>query len=211
MNARIIFIIIFSLIIGTVLPQFLLAESVDVNIDALVLGCGDEIIQSPEECDSSNLDGQTCANKGFSSGTLSCSVSCLFNTSGCTSSSPATLGSGGVPTITRLFNVVVVTPIDNFIDNVVISPLVSTINNGVSVINSFINRSQNTDSNVNIPITQEQKKESPALFDISIEPIEPKQSTNVFGRALIKIKNSLFNFITGTFNVKIFSRIFFWW
>ena len=50
--------------------------------------CGDGVIESPEQCEGSNLNGQTCQTLGYGSGTLSCS-SCSFVTSGCTSPPPA--------------------------------------------------------------------------------------------------------------------------
>ncbi len=62
-----------------------------INIDAIVEGCGDVLIESPEECDGVNLAGQTCPSRGFSGGTLSCTLSCTFNTSSCTTSN----GGGG--------------------------------------------------------------------------------------------------------------------
>ncbi len=51
---------------------------------AAVGRCGDGTIQGGygEECDGSNLAGQTCASQGFNPGTLSCS-DCQFVTSGC--------------------------------------------------------------------------------------------------------------------------------
>lgn len=50
----------------------------------LSAGCGDEIvdIQSGEECDGSNLNGQTCVGLGLASGDLACD-SCRFDISGC--------------------------------------------------------------------------------------------------------------------------------
>ncbi|MCL2822702.1 MAG: hypothetical protein FWD57_01800, partial [Polyangiaceae bacterium] len=45
--------------------------------------CGDGAVNDGEECDSSNLDGKTCAILGFDGGDLSCMRSCLFDTSGC--------------------------------------------------------------------------------------------------------------------------------
>ena len=45
--------------------------------------CGDGIVDSGENCDGSNLTGNTCASLGYSGGTLSCSSSCTFDTSGC--------------------------------------------------------------------------------------------------------------------------------
>ena len=47
--------------------------------------CGNNIKEGTEECDGSDLGGQTCQTKGFSSGTLACSVSCAFETSQCIS------------------------------------------------------------------------------------------------------------------------------
>jgi hypothetical protein len=89
---------IFILFLGIVfLPYFSLAQnsqSGTVSIQANVPGCGDNIIQSGEECDGSNLGGQTCQSRGFSSGTLSCNSNCTFNTSQC-SSAPSGGGGGG--------------------------------------------------------------------------------------------------------------------
>jgi hypothetical protein len=48
--------------------------------------CGDGIVDSVEQCDSSNVNGKTCTSipGGFSGGTLACAANCTFNTSGCT-------------------------------------------------------------------------------------------------------------------------------
>ena len=46
--------------------------------------CGDGFLRTGfEECDSSNLNGQSCAGLGLGSGALLCSASCEFDTSGC--------------------------------------------------------------------------------------------------------------------------------
>ncbi|MBU1219082.1 hypothetical protein KKF34_15730 [Myxococcota bacterium] len=45
--------------------------------------CGDLVIDLDEECDGSNLDGETCQSLGFASGTLSCSQDCEFITTAC--------------------------------------------------------------------------------------------------------------------------------
>jgi hypothetical protein len=55
--------------------------------------CGDGVINSGEECDGANLNGQTCVLKGFASGTLSCSSSCAFNTSLCVAAAPVPVPS----------------------------------------------------------------------------------------------------------------------
>jgi hypothetical protein len=55
--------------------------------------CGNGVVdQASEQCDGSDLDGATCASRGFSGGTLSCNASCRFVTTGCTN------GGGGTPT-----------------------------------------------------------------------------------------------------------------
>jgi cysteine-rich repeat protein len=56
------------------------------RIDSTPCGtCGDGSVGGPEECDGSDLGGETCASRGFTGGNLACSASCAFDTSGCTS------------------------------------------------------------------------------------------------------------------------------
>jgi len=45
--------------------------------------CGDGTVYGAEQCDGTNLNGQTCVTKGYFTGTLSCSSGCQFDTSGC--------------------------------------------------------------------------------------------------------------------------------
>ena len=47
--------------------------------------CGNGVVETGEACDGGNLNGATCQSLGFSGGTLACSGSCTFDTSGCTS------------------------------------------------------------------------------------------------------------------------------
>ena len=57
--------------------------------------CGDGIVnQQSEQCDGTNLSGQTCVTKGFSSGVLSCNSQCQFNTSQCTNPPVPVCGNG---------------------------------------------------------------------------------------------------------------------
>jgi hypothetical protein len=58
-------------------------------------GCGDGVAQPElgEECDGDDLRGFSCQSFGFSSGQLSCSFSCTFDTSGCRTTYPG--GGGG--------------------------------------------------------------------------------------------------------------------
>jgi hypothetical protein len=45
--------------------------------------CGNGVIETGEECEGSNLNGQTCQNQGFASGNLSCNNACQFDKSAC--------------------------------------------------------------------------------------------------------------------------------
>ncbi len=55
--------------------------------------CGNGTIDSGEQCDGSNLNGNTCSSQGFDGGSLSCSSSCMLVTSSCTYN-PANAPSG---------------------------------------------------------------------------------------------------------------------
>jgi subtilisin family serine protease len=65
--------------------------------------CGDGIVDTGEACDGSDLDGESCTSLGYTGGTLSCSGSCTFVTSGCTSgtSDPDNGGGSFSPGLTR--------------------------------------------------------------------------------------------------------------
>jgi hypothetical protein len=45
--------------------------------------CGNGIIEQGEQCDTTNLNGMTCTDLGFNSGTLKCNSYCQFDTSQC--------------------------------------------------------------------------------------------------------------------------------
>ena len=59
--------------------------------------CGNGSTETPEPCDGSNLNGQTCADlAGFSGGQLACALDCLtFDTSQCTPDNGNTGGNNG--------------------------------------------------------------------------------------------------------------------
>jgi hypothetical protein len=50
--------------------------------------CGDGIRTGPEECDGTDLGGQSCAGLGLGSGDLGCTEGCTFDTSGCAGTVP---------------------------------------------------------------------------------------------------------------------------
>ena len=54
--------------------------------------CNDGTLEAPEQCEGTNLNGKTCSDLGFYSGTLACSEFCTFDTGGCT----GTCGDGAL-------------------------------------------------------------------------------------------------------------------
>jgi hypothetical protein len=67
----------------------------EVSIDARVPGCGDGVVETLEECDGVNLNGASCMSRGFTSGSLSCTSSCSFNSSACIYTPPTSGGGSG--------------------------------------------------------------------------------------------------------------------
>lgn len=63
------------------------ANSRDVTATIKLAVCGDSVVESPEDCDGTELSGSSCTSLGYDSGTLSCDVSCSFDTSSCTTAS----------------------------------------------------------------------------------------------------------------------------
>jgi hypothetical protein len=57
--------------------------------------CGSGVIETGEDCDGTQLGGQTCTGLGYTGGTLKCTETCTFDTSGC-----AGTGGGTTPTVT---------------------------------------------------------------------------------------------------------------
>jgi hypothetical protein len=93
-----------SLVVGNLLLLFFTVGGIvsaqssgtgEVLIDALVPGCGNGIIESGEECDGAALSGASCFTKGYTGGSLSCTSSCLFNTSSCVYTPPVASSGGG--------------------------------------------------------------------------------------------------------------------
>jgi hypothetical protein len=52
--------------------------------------CGNNVIDAVngEDCDGTDLDGETCVSQGFVQGTLACDSQCAFDTSACSNSMP---------------------------------------------------------------------------------------------------------------------------
>ena len=80
----------------------------NITIEILAL-CGNNIKETGEECDGTDLAGQSCTSKGYTGGTLSCNSSCNFVTSACTSGGDGGGGGGGgggyiAPATSAIFN-----------------------------------------------------------------------------------------------------------
>ena len=87
--------LIFVFCILNLAPQSALASgTTNITIEIISL-CGNGVIDQGEQCDGSNLAGQTCSSRGYTGGTLSCNSTCTINTSQCTSASPPSGGGGG--------------------------------------------------------------------------------------------------------------------
>jgi hypothetical protein len=71
------------------------APNAVVNATITISVCGNGAIEGGEECDGAALGGQSCAGRGFTTGTLSCRPDCTFNTSQCTSQQSTSSGGGG--------------------------------------------------------------------------------------------------------------------
>src|SRR5690606_10668811 len=84
---------ILSLIIVTTLSLPLSVFAIDVTVTAVVRGCDDGVIDPGmgEQCETGNLNGESCQSLGYNSGTLSCTTACTFDVSQCSYSS----GGGG--------------------------------------------------------------------------------------------------------------------
>jgi hypothetical protein len=56
--------------------------------------CGNGVIDPGEQCDQSNLNGQSCLSQGFAAGVLACGPGCILDTSGCSSARLVDNGDG---------------------------------------------------------------------------------------------------------------------
>lgn len=97
-NFRVI-LICASILIIIIFATFALFESeifaAEITATIKISLCGDGIVGAGEQCDGAVLGGATCASQGFSSGTLTCGLSCEFNTLACYSGSTSAAAGGG--------------------------------------------------------------------------------------------------------------------
>jgi hypothetical protein len=89
-------IIASALTIGLVFVPFLtLADTSQTFVTIYITICGNNIKETGEECDGTDLGGATCQSLGYSGGSLSCTAACDFDTSACTTGRVGRGVSGG--------------------------------------------------------------------------------------------------------------------
>lgn len=64
------------------------ATSTDIDAKIKISVCGNSIAEGGEDCDTTDLKGATCQQMGYTGGTLSCHISCSYDTSSCYMYSP---------------------------------------------------------------------------------------------------------------------------
>jgi len=95
-NSLLIYLILLALLSFLLVFFSGVVSAASVNITATVNPvCGNGVLETGEQCDGSNLNGQSCTGLGYTGGTLSCNSSCTFNTSACTSGGGGGGGGGG--------------------------------------------------------------------------------------------------------------------
>lgn len=68
--------------------------AIDFPSSVIVTICGNNIKEIGEQCDGTDLGGQTCQSLGYYGGTLTCNANCTFNTSNCNILVPPAGGGG---------------------------------------------------------------------------------------------------------------------
>jgi hypothetical protein len=71
---------------GTISLQDL-AQVSEIIYSCTLISCGNGIIEPGEQCEGTNLNGESCTSLGYTSGSLSCNGSCQIDTTGCVGSS----------------------------------------------------------------------------------------------------------------------------
>lgn len=78
---KLFLVFIASLAILSIGSYVLAEETITITVKNSV--CGNEIKEGGEDCDGSDLDGQSCETIGFGPGNLTCHSSCAFITADC--------------------------------------------------------------------------------------------------------------------------------
>ena len=71
------------------------ASNISTSIQVISVSvCGNDIVETGEDCDGSSLNNQSCETLGYAGGVLSCHTNCTFNVSACRSGPPLPAGPG---------------------------------------------------------------------------------------------------------------------
>ena len=93
-----------ALILASLLVSPVHAADMDtVHIAVGINICGNGLVESPaEDCEGTNLAGNTCSTLGYRSGTLRCDLACTYDTSSCIPQSTTTPAASSYPLSTTL-------------------------------------------------------------------------------------------------------------
>ncbi len=96
-SVKICFLIAFVLGVLIFPSEGYSGDGVDIQVEVISppAVCGNDVQETGESCDGSDLIGQNCVTLGYSRGTLSCNDNCTFDTSGCISGGGGGGGGGG--------------------------------------------------------------------------------------------------------------------
>ncbi|MSR85550.1 hypothetical protein EXS71_03925 [Candidatus Uhrbacteria bacterium] len=91
------FLCVFLILIGWGVSVWNVQASATAQVQATiqVSVCGNNLIETDEQCDRNDLRSQTCQTVGFVSGALQCSPGCTFDASACVSVNGGGGGGGG--------------------------------------------------------------------------------------------------------------------
>jgi len=78
-------------------PFIAYGQTATTSLSVTVSVCGNGFIDGAEDCDGSDLGGQTCVGLGYDGGTLSCKADCTFDLSGCSEEAPFPTGLSSPP------------------------------------------------------------------------------------------------------------------
>jgi len=76
------------------------STSVSFSVQVPETECGNDVLETGEECDGSDLGGLNCASYGYNAGILGCSPECTIIISSCYNSNPSSGGSSTSSTTT---------------------------------------------------------------------------------------------------------------
>lgn len=68
--------------------KLVFGQTASINATVKLSICGNDLVESGEDCEGSNLGGKTCVSLGYGGGTPSCDIACSLDVSDCTAPAP---------------------------------------------------------------------------------------------------------------------------